>query len=522
MGPRAAPLALLPLLAAACMSGSSEQDTTAVLAAPAADPPRRFAELRVLAPRTLDYVDPALAYTTESWALLWNVHLPLVTYRHAAGAVGAKLVPALAEQLPEISDDALSYRFRLRPGLRYSDGEEVRAGDFERGIERLREMGSPGAPLFASLAEVEADDGARTVEYRLTAPQADFLHLLATPFAAPVPKGTKPVEQLVPATGPYRIAAHVAGRRVVLERNERFRPAAGLAAGNADRIVVEVVRNPAAAAARIRGGRADYSFVAPAGASGAGVRLSAAPSTSYFFLNTQTPPFDEPEVRRAVAFAIDRERLAELSPGPAEPTQSLLPPGVPGHTPLEVFPRSVDRGAILVAQADAERSRVAVWGSSAPESRRAARHLVGVLGEIGLRARYRELPADDYLLRAAAARRMQAGVASWAATTAHPLGWFRALLHGDRTGERVNTNLARADLPELNERIDELARQPVLTDDVAAQWAELDRWAMEQALLVPFVHSRRVELFGERVAVDECWLEHVVFRIDLGRLCLAA
>src|SRR5919106_184441 len=124
------------------MSGSSAQDTTTGLAAPGADPPRRFAELRVLAPRTLDYVDPALAYTTESWALLWNVHLPLVTYRHAAGALGAKLVPALAEQLPEITDDALSYRFQLRPGLRYSDGHEVRASDFRRARERPPQKGA--------------------------------------------------------------------------------------------------------------------------------------------------------------------------------------------------------------------------------------------------------------------------------------------------------------------------------------------------------------------------------------------
>jgi peptide/nickel transport system substrate-binding protein len=418
-------------------------------------------------------------------------------------------VPALAEQLPEISDDALSYLFHLRPGLRYSDGGEVRASDFERAVERLREMGSPGVPLFAGLSEIEADDDARTVEFRLAAPQADFLDVLATPFAAPVPKGTKPVEQVVPSTGPYRIDAHVAGRRVVLVRNERFRPTGVLRPGNPDRIVVEVGR---------RGG-ADYSF---AGARGAQVRLSAASSTSYFFLNTQVPPFDRTQARRAVAFAIDRGRLAELASGPAEPAQGLLPPGVPGHRPLELYERNLEQARALVAEEGAEGARVAVWGSTLPGTRRAARYLVGVLREIGLRARYLELPADDYLLRAGSARRMQAGVASWSGTTAHPLGWFRALLHGDRTEERVNTNLARADVPELNDLIDELARQPLLTDDVEARWAELERWAAEQALVVPFSHGRRVESFGERIDVESCWLSHVVFRIDLGRLCVAA
>src|SRR5918996_4045721 len=149
----AAPLAFVPLLAAACMGGSSEPESTRALAA--AEPAGHFAELRVRAGSSLDYVDPALAYTTESWAVLWNVYLPLVTYRHAAGAAGAEIVPALAEQLPEITDDALSYRFQVRAGLRYSDGHEVRASDFRRALERLREMGSPGTPLFAGVTEIE-------------------------------------------------------------------------------------------------------------------------------------------------------------------------------------------------------------------------------------------------------------------------------------------------------------------------------------------------------------------------------
>ena len=54
--------------------------------------------------------------------------------------------------------------------------------------EPIAKLSAPiDRPPPARLAEVEADDGARTVEYRLTAPQADFLHVLATPFAAPTP-----------------------------------------------------------------------------------------------------------------------------------------------------------------------------------------------------------------------------------------------------------------------------------------------------------------------------------------------
>jgi peptide/nickel transport system substrate-binding protein len=459
-------------------------------------PERAFAELRVAYGPELDYVDPALAFTTESWSLLWHVYLPLVTFRHAPGEAGAAVVPALAEDLPAISDDGLVYQFTLRAGLAYSDGRPVRAGDFEYAVERLRRMDSPGEGWFAGV-EVEADDGARTVEFRLPRPQARFLQVLATPLAAPVPRGTEPVEQVPPATGPYAIERFAAGDEVVLGRNERFRPVPAVRPGNPDRIRGDLT-------GRARG--ADY---APA--------RRPVPSVAYVFMNTQLPPFDRLELRRAVEFALDRAELAAAVGSDAVPTQNLLPPGVPGYARLDLYPHDLERARALVRQAGARGKRVTVWAAAG--SRGPARALWRTLGEIGLRAMYQQLPAERYYAVVAGRRgKAQIGVATWSAPLPHPILWFDALLNGDRIEEVPNTNLSFADEPELNARIEELRRHPVLTEEIEESWAALDRLALEQALLAPFAARTPVHAFGARIDQD-CVVQHVVFGLDLARLC---
>ena len=95
-----------------------------------------------------DYMDPALSYTQEGWTALWTVYTPLLTYKHAEGAEGAELVPGLAEAMPEISEDGLTYTLKLRDGLKYSDGSPVKASDFEHTIKRVLNLESGGIVLL--------------------------------------------------------------------------------------------------------------------------------------------------------------------------------------------------------------------------------------------------------------------------------------------------------------------------------------------------------------------------------------
>jgi peptide/nickel transport system substrate-binding protein len=148
----------------------------------------------------------------------------LVTFQQSPGADGLRLVPDLALSIPTSADGA-TYTFRLRPGIRYSDGQPLRASDFRRVFERLFRVGSPGTSLFSGIVGAAAcvshprgcnlsqgiitDDAVGTVTFRLTAPDPDFLFKLTyCAYSAPIPPGTPDREvgsHTVPGTGPYKI-----------------------------------------------------------------------------------------------------------------------------------------------------------------------------------------------------------------------------------------------------------------------------------------------------------------------------
>ncbi|MGH3994767.1 MAG: ABC transporter substrate-binding protein, partial [Pseudonocardiaceae bacterium] len=101
-------------------------------------------------------LDPALATDPGALQLLWLVYTPLLTYRHAEGQEGTEPVPGLARARPAVSEDGLTYVLRLRGGLRYSNGTPVRAGDFERAVDRVRALRSPLRRLYAAIASIDA------------------------------------------------------------------------------------------------------------------------------------------------------------------------------------------------------------------------------------------------------------------------------------------------------------------------------------------------------------------------------
>jgi peptide/nickel transport system substrate-binding protein len=167
-----------------------------------------------------DYLDPALSHSEEGWTAIYDTYVPLLTYRHADGKAGSEVVPGLARALPEISEDGLIYRLRLRDGLRYSNGKPVVASDSKRAVEQVFVLNSSASPFFTDI--VDAADFAKTKEGGIRgiltddrSPRGTFLQELALPFTAPLPAGT-PDEDLSgdppPATGPYEIVSSKLGR----------------------------------------------------------------------------------------------------------------------------------------------------------------------------------------------------------------------------------------------------------------------------------------------------------------------
>ena len=189
----------------------------------------------------------------------------LVAYRRVHGTSGTTLVGGLATEAPAPSRDGRTYEFRLRPGLRYSDGRPVQPEDFRASLERFLRLTRDRFPAFFDAipgarecvrqparcdlsAGIATDRQARTITVHLTRPDADFLHKLTLSNAYVVPADT-PVRRTgrPPATRdrsvPVRHLACPARRAPGAQRVLPITIPQARPAGFADRIEVSVRRD---------------------------------------------------------------------------------------------------------------------------------------------------------------------------------------------------------------------------------------------------------------------------------------
>lgn len=215
-------------------------------------------------PRTLD---PARATTPSERAVAAAINTPLLTYRRSTDTDAATLEPALAKALPTLSGDHTEYRFTLRPGLLYADGQVVTASDVERSIAHasahaadaeLRAVLSEivGAPSEdgQTLTGVVSDDATGVVIVKLRRPDSRLPFALADPATAPLPALPSSEAKVLPSsTGPLRVA-RVTGTTVELVANPLRARIATVPAADATQITL-TSRTPTARA--LASGRVD-------------------------------------------------------------------------------------------------------------------------------------------------------------------------------------------------------------------------------------------------------------------------
>ena len=95
-----------------------------------------------------DYLDPNLSYTSQAWEMQWPIYTGMLTYAHANGTAGAKIIPGLATALPTISDGGKTYTMTMRKGLVFSNGKPVKASDFAYTVERVIKLPWGGSGQF--------------------------------------------------------------------------------------------------------------------------------------------------------------------------------------------------------------------------------------------------------------------------------------------------------------------------------------------------------------------------------------
>ena len=503
-------------------------------------------------------LDPALGFNILSNAVLTQVYTPLLTYKRVEGAEGTTLIPGLAEQLPKVSSDETTYSLRLRPGLVYANGRPVKASDFEHALRRVLNLASPGAFLYerivgaveyekrgepeADIEGIETDDRTRRITIRLERPYAAFDHLLALPFAAPVPAATpfrNATQQPPPGTGPFTITESEPEREFVMERNPEFKSLGieGVPAARLDRITTRVNLEKPKQAQDVLSGKLDYMSdspppdMLPTVKERAGDRYERNPTTNtnWFFLNGRLPPFDDPRVREAVNYGVDRAALGRLYAGDLQVGCSFLPPGMPGYDkeldtsgcpfgdPSE--PPDLARARALIRAADAAGAKVTVWGYSQSPQDDVVQAYTEMLNEIGLDAEPRLV--DFQIWRATIGNektKAQTGIDGWSQVFPHPLAYF-SLVDGDAIRSTSNKNTSNINDPHINHELDRLERE-LNIDAVADDWAELNRYMVGKGYLVPFGHRRRGTFVSDRIDFENCTVFHQIYLEYFPGFCL--
>jgi peptide/nickel transport system substrate-binding protein len=505
--------------------------------------PQAFPKLRAVLD-TIDYLDPQQAYTGQSWWAMYDVYETLLTYQHVTGPAGYKLVPGLAQSLPTISKNGKIYHFKLRKGLKYSNGKKVLASDFKWAIKRGFLATGQGVGFYTDIAGAKAyaahptangnisgiitNNAKRTITIKLATPRGDFLTILALIFAAPVPGNTGPAIQngTIPSTGPYRFKSYDPNHGFVMTRNKYFKPTKYIPRGNPNEVDVSLVGDANAATQMVISGAADYSNAAIppdriANAKSKGrLVLRQTANTYYFWMNINEPPFNKLKVRQAVNYAIDRGKMQTLIwGGLGQPTQNVLPPTYPSYRKLKLYSYNLSKAKQLINQAGANGAKVTVWARQVSDSVDSATYYTAQLNAIGLKASLTTLPRSTYYTTIGNVNtHAQTGWARWLEDYPHPLDWFDVLLNGNRITNQDNNNYAWYTNKKTNAEIEALKKAPVLTPAVNAKWAAVEKQIMQQAPWAPWSNRVFPEFFNKSIPA-KCIHVQRLYGIDLARLC---
>ncbi len=316
-------------------------------------------------------LDPALARTVAERAIAVATQTPLLTYRHTSGDEAASLQPALAGDLPSLSRDQRAYRFQLRSGLVYADGDLVKASDVERAIAhasvdaidddlRAALASIEGAPSEdgQTLSGVRSDDRTGVIEVRLRRPDGRVPLALADP--PPRRSGDR-------AGGPHPRLHRPAARREPHRTLDpaRRQPAAAhdLHRARCRLAQISLVPRPRSdggvTARELRSGAVDLDLGTP-GSEERGDRIAQVTGTSSSVvaaLIPQTGALTSRALRRTFASAVDTRDASEGA-GVA-PICGLLPAFVVGAVEREPCPAApvVPEGRPLAAPRSRSRPR---------------------------------------------------------------------------------------------------------------------------------------------------------------------
>jgi peptide/nickel transport system substrate-binding protein len=571
-------LVALPFAVSACGGGSDETSSSGATGgdefAPATAPPddaQQGGDLKVLFAGDVDYIDPGAAYYQSTYLIDAATQRQLASWQPDDVE---KPTPDLAEGEPEISSDGLTITWQLKSGIKYSpplQDQEVKCDDFKYAIERaflpgvangyvgtyLKDVeGVPEAQkaiekdptTAADISGIQCNGNTFTIKLTKTS-SAGVLGALSLPLGSPVPRdyaaefdaenpSTYGTHQI--ATGPYMIendesgelTGYTSGKEIQLIRNPSWNPDTDWRPAYLDSIdVQEGFTDTTSATKKVLAGDSyvsgDYTLDAPSlklAAQQYPDQLTVTPSggNRYAALNTQEPPFDDLNVRKAVIAASNRTDLRNVRGGElvGAVASHFIPPGIAGFEEAGGYEGdpSLDfvanpNGDMAVAEKYMKAAgfdsgkcegdcEVTMIADDSPPGSDVATIFRDQLEQLGFTVNYQQVAHDVMYTKFCNVPKNQGD-------TCPTVGWIKdfndpqSILQVPFSGESIvpsnNSNWPLLDVPAVNKAIN----KAVYVDDPAERaqtWADIDTQIMAQAPAVPYVWDNQTGVSSANVA----------------------
>lgn len=530
-------------------------------------------ELTVISTDDIIYMDPGAAYYQYAYMLMSAGHRTLLSWQPDDIEEPS---PDLAEAEPEVSDDGLTITFTIREGVRFSPpvDREVTAADVEYAIERAVLPGVANGYINAYFGDVvgfedaqkQAEDdptagapdleGVTATDDRTLAIELDrttsatAIQALSLPISAPVPEeyaeefdaeNPSTYGQNVVFTGPYMVennesgelTGYAPGKEIQMVRNPNWD---GEATGDFRPAYLDSVHfvagfdDTASASRKILNGSAQVNgdITAPPTviqeaaeeAEPGQMVASLSGGNRYIALNTQEPPFDDVNVRRAAVAAANRTALRNTRGGElvGAVATHFIPPEFPGFEEAGGFDGEVDflanpdgdleLAAEYMREAGYESGKcegecqVTLVGDAASPDKETTEVFAGTLADLDFEVEVRNVGRDAMYTRFC-------GVPEQTPNVCPSVGWLKdfidaqSILDPTFNGENIldanNVNWPLLDVPEIN---DAMADAQLVDDpeERAEAWGDIDTMISEQAAAVPYVWDNQVNVQSSDVA----------------------
>jgi len=485
-----------------------------------------------------EWLDPQQVYVNDSSSFARMIYRTLMGWKEDPAKGTYELVPDLASAAPTNSNGGKTWTFKLKPGIKYSDGSPVTANDIKYGVERSMDPAISNGPQYAKqyligadkytgpakgpLASIVVPDD-QTITFNLKQPVGFWDQLTTLYTFTPVPraKDTGRSYDLNPVTmGPYKFQSYNKQSRIVLVKDTNWsKDTDPLRSQNFQQVIttmgLDQAREDSDLISDTNGGT-NVMFqgdLAPADIN----KVNQEPLKSrtlfattifiqYLAVQQKNPALKKVEVRQAIVYALNPKASIQAIGGPLirEPIQSFAPPTLKGFEDVKDTydigdEGKPDKAKQLLQQAGVSNLTLTYAFSNTPIQAQVAQTIVSALARAGITVVPKPIESGAYYKTVSTqSNSYDLAAGGWGYDIPDGATIFPPIFQGGANLYDGTSNLSKLDDPMVNKLIDQALAKPT-TAEALPIWQQIDKYIIDQALVIPRFVYKVAPIMGSKV-----------------------